>query len=193
MVAIGVEDQHPGAMRKRQPIDPVLPLQLHQLALHQRSRLRIVDKGLVHQLQVAPLLVTHLLGDTGEVSRGEVEMKEAKLFAHQPLGSVVIRHDAHLAGAAVATRPIRSLGLLASLQIDAQGVVARLVIAGLVIAVAPTGDAKPGFEPAGVLQPGAGADQCIKYPCCFHSPLPPVPVMCTGYPAAIHLTDRACR
>ncbi len=150
-------------MRERHPVHLVLPVQLHQLALHQAGGQRIVDEGLVLQQQVAPLLVAHLFGDASQVGRGEVEVEEAKLLAHQPLGSVVIWHDAHLAGAAVATRAVQPLGLLAPLQVDAQGMVARLVIAGLIVTIAPAGDAKARFQPAGVLQSCARADQCIEY------------------------------
>ena len=97
------------------------------------------------------------------MGRREVEVEKAELFAHQPLGSVVIRHDAHLAGAAMAAGTIEALSLLAPLQIDAQGMVTRIVIAGLIIAVAPAGHPKAGLQPAGIFQPRSRADQCIKY------------------------------
>ena len=182
-MAIGVQHQHPGTVGERHAIDAVLPVQLHQLPLHQGHRLGIVDEGLVFQLQMTPLLVTRLLGDAGEVGGGEVEVEEAKLLAHQPLGPVVIRHDAHLAGTTMATGAVQPLGLLAPLQVDADGVVARLVVAGLIVAVAPARHPEPGLQPAGVLQSGTGAHQGIKDPrlsCLLHGmlhacvPLPPL-------------------
>ncbi|OSM51243.1 hypothetical protein WH06_17650 [Aeromonas salmonicida subsp. salmonicida] len=73
----------------------------------------VIDEGLVFQQQMAPLLVADLLGDAGEMGRREIEVEKTELFAHQPLGSVVIRHDAHLAGAAMAAGTIEALSLLA--------------------------------------------------------------------------------
>src|SRR5690606_33661757 len=39
-----------------------------------------------------------------------------------------------------------------------------LVVAGLIVAVAPAGHPEPGLQPAGVLQPRPRADQGIKHP-----------------------------
>jgi hypothetical protein len=55
-MAIGVQHQHPGTVGERHAIDAVLPVQLHQLPLHQGRRLGIVDEGLVFQLQMTPSL-----------------------------------------------------------------------------------------------------------------------------------------
>ncbi|WP_456489954.1 hypothetical protein [Marinobacter nauticus] len=83
-----------------------------------------------------------MTGTSSDIDIIEIEMEKLELPADLPDGAAARRKQAHGAGKAAADRLSvdHPLGLLALVDVDAQGVMTRALVANLTLAVLPLGE-----------------------------------------------------